>query len=119
MFNASAEAGPVLVMERSAWEATVVWTGALVLLLVFGSPVVALTEAEFERVAPWAGAVTEIVMVEVVLAARLAVVQVTVAVPLQLQPVPLALTNVTPAGSVSLTLTVDAVSGPALLIFSV
>src|SRR5262245_49147987 len=90
-----------------------------VLFPVFGSPVVALTEAWLEIDPPTEGAVTVTTMFTAAPTARLARVQVTVAVPLQLQPVPLALTSVTPAGSVSVTLTVAAVLGPALLTPSV
>jgi hypothetical protein len=50
------------------------------------------------------GAVTVIVIGAVVFGASVERVHVTVVVPLQLQPVPLAETNVVPAGSVSETL---------------
>ena len=65
------------------------------------------------------GAVTTIVMFgALALAGRLPPVRLQVTVPdtwLQLQLVPVALTNVVPAGKVSTTLTADAASGPALL----
>src|SRR5438309_1201784 len=100
---------------------TVVVAVAL-LLVVSGSAVAALTEALLVMVPPSLGAVTVIVIVEGVppVGARLARVQVTLAlVPLHVQPVPEALWKVTPAGSVSVTLTVVAVEGPALLTLSV
>src|SRR5262245_28397088 len=106
-------------MERSAWDVTVVWMVALVLLPAFGSPVWALTEAELASVTPSAGAVTKIVMSGAAPTARLARVHVTVVVPLQVQPLPVTLTSVTPAGRASVTVTAEAVSGPALLILSV
>ena len=65
-----------------------------------------------------AGAVTTIVMAGAGLAGRLPAVRLHVTVPetlTQFQSVPLALTKVVPAGSVSTTLTADAGSGPALL----
>ena len=104
-----------MVMERLACGATVVWTRALVLLAVFGSEVAELTEAELEIWPPCAGAVTLMTMLGAVATARLVRVQVTVAVPLQAQPLPLALTSVTPGGRESLTLTADAAFGPTLL----
>src|SRR5262245_59367488 len=106
-------------MERSARGTTVVCTEAAVWLAVFGSAVPALTEAVLTRMAPSAGAMTVMTMFGAAPTARLARVHVTVVGPLQLQPVPLALTNVTPAGSASVTLTVAAVLGPALLTPSV
>ena len=83
------------------------------------SGVAELTEAELLNVAGADGALTVMVMSAVLPTARLAMVQVTVAVPLQLQPVPLALTNVTLPGRMSLTLTAEAGFGPALLTLSV
>ena len=59
--------------------------------------------------------VDDVSMVGAAPTARLARVQVTVAVPLQLQPLPLALTSVTSGGRESLTLTAEAAFGPALL----
>ena len=84
------------------------------LLPEMGSEVAELTVAVFVSVPPAAGAVTLIVIVDEAPLARDAIVQVTVPDDwLQLQPVPVALTNATPAGSVSLTATLDAVLGPA------
>ena len=65
-----------------------------------------------------AGAVTTIVMFGAAPGARFPPVRLQVTVPdelLQVQFVPVALTNVTPLGSVSTTLTADASFGPALL----
>ena len=93
-----------------------------VLLDELGSEVDALTVAVLEIVPPSLGALTVIVIVEGVLpvGARLARVHVTLAlVPLHVQPAPLALWKVTPAGSVSVTVTLLAVEGPALLALSV
>src|SRR5438309_9117687 len=89
-----------------------------VLLDELGSEVDALTVAVLEIVPPSLGALTVIVIVEGVLpvGARLARVHVTLAlVPLHVQPAPLALWKVTPAGSVSVTVTLLAVEGPALM----
>ena len=64
------------------------------------------------------GAVTTIVMLGAAPGARLPPVRLQVTVPetlTQFQFVPVALTNVVPAGSVSTTLTAEASSGPALL----
>ena len=58
-------------------------------------------------------------MLGAVATARLVRVQVTVAVPLQAQPLPLALTSVTPGGRESLTLTAEAALGPPLLTLKV
>src|SRR4051794_9329924 len=106
--------GPVLVIARSA-EAVTLVLAAAVLLPRFGSAVVDDTDAEFVRVVVWAGAVTTTAMVGAVApATRVAAVQVADAFPalLQLQPVPEADTNVTPAGSVSVTDRFAALDGP-------
>ena len=103
-------------------EAMTVVGSVAVLLDELGSEVDALTVAVLEIVPPSLGALTVIVIVEGVLpvGARLARVHVTLAlVPLHVQPAPLALWKVTPAGSVSVTVTLLAVEGPALLTLSV
>src|SRR5438552_1270274 len=108
-------------IDRSA-EAVTVVDAVAVLLAGVGSEVEALTAAVLVMVPPSLGAVTTIVIVEGVppVGARLALVQVTLAlVPLHVQPVPEALWKVTPAGSVSVTLTLVAVEGPPLLTESV
>src|SRR2546425_9385607 len=104
-------------MERSARGTTDVWTVALVLLDELRPGVADLTEAELESVvAPTAGARTEMTRLGAVApTAKLARVQVTVVVPLQAQPLPAALTKLTPGGRESLTVTAEAASGPALL----
>src|SRR5438876_486063 len=92
-------------IDRSA-EAVTVVDAVAGLLPGVGSEVAALTAAVLVMVPPSLGAVTTIVIVEGVppVGARLALVQVTLAlVPLHVQPVPEALWNVTPAGSVSVT----------------
>ena len=84
-------------------------------VLSFGDETVAL----FVGVAPCvAGAVTTTVMFGAAPGARLPPVRLQVTVPstlTQVQFVPVALTKVVPAGSVSTTLTADASFGPALL----
>ena len=71
-------------------------------------------------VPPSLGAVTTMLMAGAAPGAKLARVQLTTPpASLQLQPLPVALTKVTPAGSVSLTLTEVAVLGPALLTLNV
>src|SRR5437016_3132369 len=112
----------LLVIERSATARTMVVTVALRLLAGFESTSWASTVAALVIGPPSLGAVTVIVIVEGVLpvGARLARVHVTLAlVPLHVQPAPLALWKVTPAGSVSVTVTLLAVEGPALLTLSV
>src|SRR5262245_59454201 len=111
-------------MERSAWgggtgTTTVVVTVALSLEEP-RSGVAELTLAELSSGPGVAGALTVSAMLEEVAPfARLASVQVTVVPPLQFQPLPTALTKLTPAGRVSLTLMIEAVSGPALLTLTV
>src|SRR3954447_14646003 len=76
------------------------------------------TVAEFVIDPGVLGAVTTTVMFGAAPGARLPPVRLQVTVPdalLQVQFVPVALTKVVPAGSVSTTLTADASSGPALL----
>src|SRR5437016_2160858 len=107
--------------ERYAEAVTVVGSEAE-LLDELGSEVDALTVAVLEIVPPSLGALTVIVIVEGVLpvGARLARVHVTLAlVVTDVQTCALALWKVTPAGSVSVTVTLLAVEGPALLTLSV
>src|SRR5439155_1627686 len=97
----------LLVIERSAEAVTVVGSVA-VLLDELGSEVDALTVAVLEIVPPSLGALTVIVLVEGVLpvGARLARVHVTLAfVPFPYTPLFRSLWKVTPAGSVSVTVT--------------
>src|SRR5437870_4081404 len=114
-----ASAGALLVIPRSAARTVVV--AMAVLLAGLGSEVAALAAAVLIMVPPSLGAVTTIVMGGAAPGGRLlARVQVTLAlVPLHVQPMPEALWKVTPAGSVSMTLTLLAVEGPALLTVSV
>src|SRR5438128_2459428 len=84
------------------------------------SAVEELTVAVLVIVPPSDGAVTTMVMAGAAPGAKLARVQVTTPPAwLQVQPLPDALTKVTPAGSVSLTLTEVAVLGPPLFTLSV
>lgn len=84
------------------------------------SVLIALTDALFVMLPPTLGAVTVMVMDGAGPMARLARVQVTTpAAWLHVQPVPVAETKVTPAGSVSVTVRLLAVLGPALLTLTV
>jgi hypothetical protein len=111
---ATTVAGPVFVIARSAEGVTVVDVDE-VLFAGVGSLVAELTVAVFVSVAPCAGAVTVTVIsgadVPVAKAAR---VQVTETLPVfeHAQPVPVADTNVTPAGRVSVTVRFAASDGP-------
>ena len=111
---ATTVAGPVLVMARSADAVTVV-VAVAVLFAALGSAVVAATLAVLLRLEAWFGAVTVTVIsgaeAPVASAGR---VQVTDTLPVfeQAQPVPAALTKVTPAGSVSVTVRPAASDGP-------
>ena len=114
---ATTVAGPVLVIERSATGPTAVVT-ELVLLAALGSAVAADTVAVLVRVAAIGGAVTTTVMAgAVVPVASAGRVQVTETLPtfVHVQPVPVADTNVTPAGSVSSTDRFAASEGPMLV----
>src|SRR5437867_1724400 len=98
------------------------WTNVVtvaVLLFGVGSAVAELTVAVLLIVTPAAGAVTVIVMGGAAPTGRLPIVQVIVPVPLHVHPAPEALTSLTPAGKVSVTLTSVAASGPALVTLSV
>ena len=110
-------AGPVFTTERSA-EAVTAVTALAVSFAGFGSVVVLETVAVFVSVPAWAGAVTTTVMVGAAAAvASAATVHVTDTFPAfeHVHPVPDADTNVTPAGSVSVTETPAASDGPKLL----
>src|SRR3954452_5944959 len=103
-------------MLRSATAVTVV-SAVAVLLAATGSAVAADTVAEFERAAAWAGAVTTTVIVGAVApVATRGRVQVTDTLPafVQVQPVPVAETKVTPAGRLSSTETAVASDGSLL-----
>src|SRR5438034_6834687 len=103
-------------MARSAEAATTV-DAVAVLLAVFGSPRDELTCAVLLIVPALGGAVTTIVIGLAGVPDASVKLYVHVTVPaenVQLQFVPVAETNVTPAGSESMTVIPDAVSGPAL-----
>jgi hypothetical protein len=102
-------AEPVLPRPTSATAVTVVMTGGVTLLVLLGSPVGELTLAVFVSV-PLAGAVTVTVTLLTWPLANVPNVQLTT--PLVLIPLPLADTNVTVAGSVSVTTTLLALDGP-------
>ena len=111
---ATTVAGPVLVIARSADGVTVV-VAEEELLPGTGSLVVAATVAVSVRVAPCAGAVTTTAIVGAVTpAASAGRVQVAETLPAfeQTQPTPVALTKVTPAGRVSVTVRFAASDGP-------
>jgi hypothetical protein len=93
----------------SATGVTVVMTGEVMLFVLFGSPVGELTLAVLVS-EPLAGAVTVTVMLLTWPLARVPRLQLTT--PLLLAPPPLALTNVTVGGNVSVTVTLLAVEGP-------
>ena len=109
MLAASTLAGPTLPKPTSATGVTVVMTGGVTLFVLFGSPVGELTAATLVS-EPLAGAVTVTVTLLTWPLARVPNVQFTT--PLLLAPPPLALTNVTPNGKVSVTTTLLAVEGP-------
>ena len=107
-------AGPVFVIAKSADAVTPVVT-ELELFAAFGSAVVDATDAVFVNDPACAGAVTVTVITgAVVPVASAARVQVTDTLPVleHAQPVPVALTNVTPAGRVSVTVRLAASEGP-------
>ena len=102
-------------MDRSASGVTVV-DAVEVLFAGVWSGVVAVTVAVSVSVAAWAGAVTTTVIAGAVAPlASAGRVHVTDTFPtlVHVQPVPVADTNVTPAGSVSVTDSPDAAAGPA------
>jgi hypothetical protein len=109
LLAARTEAEPVLPIATSATGVTVVMTGGVMLFVEFGSPVGELTAATLVSV-PLAGAVTVTVTLLTWPLAKVPKVQFTT--PLVLIPLPLALTNVTPSGNVSVTTTLLALDGP-------
>jgi hypothetical protein len=84
-------------------------TGGVMLFVEFGSPVGELTLAVLVRL-PLAGAVTVTVTLLTWPLAKVPRLQLTT--PLLLTPPPLALTKLTPNGSVSVTVTLLALDGP-------
>ena len=88
---------------------TLVTTGAVTLFVLFGSPVGELTLAVLVS-EPLAGAVTVTVILLIWPLANVPNVQLTT--PLVFTPPPVALTNVTPKGSVSVTTSLLALDGP-------
>ena len=109
MLFANTVALPVLPKRRSASSVTVVGTGGVTLFVGTGSGVGEPTLAKFVS-EPVAGAVT--VTVRFVDCAARSVPKFHVTRPLAFAPLPLALTNVTLAGSVSVTMTLLAEDGP-------
>jgi hypothetical protein len=111
---ATTVAGPVLTIARSADAVTVVLTTE-VLFPGTGSDVVDETDAVFDRLPACAGAVTTTVIAGAVdPAVNAGRVHVTDTFPtlVHVHPVPVADTNVTPAGSVSVTERFAASEGP-------
>jgi hypothetical protein len=102
-------AEPVLPIPTSATGVTVVMTGEVMLFVEFGSTVGELALAVFVSV-PLAGAVT--VTVRLLTWPFASVPRFQLTTPLLLAPPPLALTNVTVAGRVSVTVTPLALEGP-------
>jgi hypothetical protein len=109
LLDANTLAGPVLPIPTSATGVTVVMTGAVTLFVEFGSTVGELTLAVFVSV-PLAGAVT--VTVTLLTWPLVNVPKLQFTTPLLLAPPPVALTNVTPSGNVSVTTTLLALEGP-------
>src|SRR5229473_6172092 len=109
-------AGPVLVIDRSAWADPIVVVADAVLLAVFGSGSLPFTVAVLVMVPAVAGAVALMVIVALAPEARLPTEQVTV--PEALVQVPwldVAEPKVTPLGRVSVTVTPVAGDGPLFL----
>jgi len=100
-------AGPTLPYPRQPPGVTVVMTGGVTLFVLFGSPSGVLTLAGVGQRAA-AGAVTVTVTLLTWPLASVPNVQFTT--PLLLAPPPLALTNVTPSGNVSVTVTLLALA---------
>jgi hypothetical protein len=109
LLDAKTDAEPVLPIATSATGVTVVMTGGVTLFVGLGSPVGELTLATFVS-EPEAGAVTVTVTLLTWPLARVPKLQLTT--PLLFTPPPVALTNVTPAGSASVTTTLLALDGP-------
>src|ERR1035438_10455871 len=105
--------GPVLNTAMSACGnaefVTLVTTGGVMLLVLFGSPVGVLTLATLVS-EPLAGAVT--VTVRLLTWPLASVPRLQFTTPLLFTPPPVALTNVTPSGNVSVTVTLLALEGP-------
>src|SRR5260370_1069438 len=106
-------AGPVLVIDRSAWADPIVVVADAVLLAVFGSGSLPFTVAVLVMVPAVAGAVALMVIVALAPEARLPTVQDTVGAELVL-PV-LAEPKATQAGRGSVTVTPVAGEGPLLV----
>jgi hypothetical protein len=102
-------AEPVLPRPTSATGATVVMTGTVTLFVEFGSTVGELTLAVFVSV-PLAGAAT--VTVRLLTWPLVKTPRLQLTTPLVFTPPPVALTKLTPAGSVSVTTTLLALDGP-------
>jgi hypothetical protein len=102
-------AEPVLPRPTSAAAVTVVMTGTVTLFVLLGSTVGELALAVFVSEPP-AGAVTVTVILLIWPPAKVPNVQLTT--PLVFNPPPVALTNVTPNGNVSVTTTLLALDGP-------
>ena len=104
----------VLERLRSAEVITVV-VAVPVLLPLLGSGVPELTVAEFDRSVVWPGSTltTSVISGAAPSPSELARVQVTVLVPVHVQPVPAAETKLVPAGNASDTDTDAAFDGPA------
>ena len=94
---------------KSASGITVVVTGGVTLFVGTGSPVGVPTLAMFVNV-PLAGEVT--VTVKFVACAEASAPKFQVTIPFTFAPLPLALTNVTLLGNVSVTITLLAADGP-------
>ena len=102
--------GALLLTETSATGTTVVSTAGLVLFAGLGSFTELLAVAEFERLAPFAGAVTVRTRFVVVPAGKLPRFHSTC--PALSAPPPVAATNVTPVGKLSATDKFVATDGP-------
>jgi hypothetical protein len=109
LLDAKTLAGPVLPRPTSATGVTVVMTGGVMLLVLFGSPVGELTLAVFVN-EPLAGAVT--VTLTLLTWPLVNVPRLQLTTPLVLTPPPEALTKLTPNGRVSVTTTLPALDGP-------
>jgi hypothetical protein len=109
LLDAGTLAAPVLPRPTSATGVTVVMTGTVTLFVLLGSTVGELALAVFVNV-PLAGAVT--VTVTLLTWPLVSVPKLQLTTPLVFTPPPVALTNVTPNGSVSVTTTLLALDGP-------
>ena len=105
----STDAGAVFTRLTSATGVTVVVTGGVTLFVGTGSPVGEPTLAKFV-IEPLAGEVTVTVRFVTWFEDKVAMLHVTT--PLMFVPLPLALTNVTLLGIVSVTMTLLALDGP-------